>query len=480
MSAITAVVNKEEQDTANAILTMIKELAHRGKVAYGIATAKEQTLANSIEKLCPEKLRSNIGLGYIFSKTLPTDAPLLIKTDNFTFIFEGRTYPPININEKLQPNPQKTAEEIIKNCDGAYVFVIATPDALIVGRDTLGLAPLYFAKNESSIAFASERKALWKLGLKTAESFPPGNIATIKSQSFSFKPVKTVKQPKVKPFEMKFAAEKLQRLLLQSVKARVSDVKEVAVAFSGGLDSGTVAFLAKKCMVNVELITVSLENMPETSHAEDAAKALALPIRTRTVSVNDIEKMLPKVLWLIEDPDPVQASIALPLFWTAEHAKKHGFNVLLTGQGADELFGGYYRYLGVYAEKGPEELQKTLFRDVARCYETNFQRDSHACAFHQVELRLPFADFRVVNFALSLPLSLKIDSSADMLRKRVLRQAAENMHVPKLIVCKTKKAVQYATGIAKALQTLTKRENLNTSDYVRKVFQKICPDVKTE
>ncbi|MEM2102056.1 MAG: asparagine synthase-related protein, partial [Candidatus Bathyarchaeia archaeon] len=466
MGAITAVVDKEEQDMTNAILTMIKELAHRGKAeaTYGIATAKEQTLANSIDELRTEKLRSNIGLGYIFSKTLPTDTPCLIKTDNFTFAFEGRTYPPVNINKKLQSNPAKTAKEIIKKCEGAYVFAIATLDALIVGRDALGLAPFYFAKNKSCIAFASERKALWKLGLKTTESFPPGNIATIKKHlGFSFKPVKTVKQPKVKPFEMKRAATRLQRLLFQSVKARVSDVKEVAVAFSGGLDSGTVAFLAKKCRVNVELITVSLENMLETSHAEEAAKALALPIHKRTISVDDVEKTLPKVLWLIEDPSPVQASIALPLFWTAEHAKKHGFNVLLAGQGADELFGGYHRYLGVYAERGPEELQKTLFRDVVRCYETNFQRDNHTCVFHRVELRLPFADFRIVNFALSLPLALKIDSSTDMLRKRVLRQAAANMRVPKLIVYKAKKAVQYTTGIDKALQTLAKRENLNTA-----------------
>lgn len=478
MGAIAAIVNKEEQDTTNAILAMIQELAHRNKAeaTYGIAAAREQTLANSIEELCPEKLRSNIGVGYIFSKILPADSPCLIKTDNFTFAFEGRTYPPVNINEKLQPNPKKTAEIIIKNCDGAYVFAVITPDALIVGRDALGLMPLYFAKNESLVAFASKRKALWKLGLKNAESFPPGNIATIKKHlSFSFKPIKTVKQPKIKPFKMKFAAERLQRLLLQSVKARVSDVKEVAVAFSGGLDSGTVAFLAKKCGVNVELITVSLENMPETSHAEDAAEALALPIHTRTITVNDVEKTLPTVLWLIENPNPVQASIALPLFWTAEHAKKHGFNVLLAGQGADELFGGYHRYLGVYAEKGPEELQKMLFSDVMRCHETNFQRDYHTCAFHQVELRLPFADFRVVNFALSLPLSLKIDSYEDMLRKRVLRQVAENLRVPKLIVWKTKKAVQYAAGTDKALQTLAKRENYNTSDYVRKVFRKVYP-----
>jgi len=481
MGAIVAVVHREEKTAASTVLAMLKELSHRGKDVYAIASADDQTLSGSIEQLNSEKIRSNIVLGYIFSKTLPNGTQQLYQTDNFILAFEGRTYPPSKIVEELLPNPERTAEEIIKNCDGAYVFAVVTTDSLIVGRDTLGLAPLYFARNQSFVAFASERKALWKLGLRAAESFPPGNIAVVKKDAgTSFKRVKAIAQPPLKPLKMDSAAEQLQKLLLQSIKARVSDVKEVAVAFSGGLDSGLVAFLAKKCRVEVELITVGLENMPETRHAEDAAKALALPIHVKTYTVNDVKKALPRVFWLIEEPNIMQASIAIPLYWTAEQTKTRGFNVLLAGQGADELFGGYHRYLAIYAKNGAEVLQKILFYDVARCYAMNFQRDNQTCAFHNVELRLPFADLRLVNFALSLPLSLKIESATDMLRKRVLRQAAENMGMPMMITQKTKKAVQYATGVDKALRKLAEREGLNPADYVRKVFREVYPDVKLE
>jgi asparagine synthase (glutamine-hydrolysing) len=382
-------------------------------------------------------------------------------------------------SEKLESSPERTASVIIKNCNGAYTFAIAAPDSLIVGRDAMGLAPLYFGKNDKLCAFASERKALWKLGLSTVESFPPGNVAVVRDdRHVSFKHVRTIQKPVVKRIEMKPAVKRLQRLLLQSTKDRVSGVKEVAVAFSGGLDSSLVAFLAKKCGVKVHLITVGLENMPETKYAEDAAKALNMPTLVKTYSIDDVEAALRKVLWLIEDPNAINAGIAIPLYWTSEVVAAHGFTVLMAGQGADELFGGYHRYLGTYAEEGADALQTELFADIARCYETNFQRDKQACAFHNVELCLPFADMRVVDFALSLPLHLKIESHTDKLRKRVLRKAAESFGMTNFIVSKPKKAVQYATGVDKALRKLAKRENLNSSEYCRKIIRELFPDVK--
>jgi asparagine synthase (glutamine-hydrolysing) len=484
MGAIVAVVQKRKQTAANTAFTMLKELSHRGKDAYAIASAKTRTLANSIGELNPENIQSNIALGYAFSKMLPKDIPQLFSMNNFALVLEGRISPSSKTTatkqflEKLKSIPEEIAKTTIKDCNGAYTFAIATMDSLIVGRDVMGLAPLYYGKNQTICAFASERKALWKLGLKTVAPFPPGNIARVKKDvGLSFKPVKLIKQSLLKPLEIDSAAKHLQRLLLQSMEDCVSGIGEVAVAFSGGLDSSIVAFLTQKCGIEAQLITVGLENTPETEYAEEAAKALNLPIHVKTYTIDDVEKVLPKVLWLIEEPSALNASIAIPLYWTAELAAYHGLNVLMAGQGADELFGGYHKYLSIYAEKGADALQRTLFDDVRRCYETNFQRDNKVCAFHNVELGLPFVDLRVVNFGLSLPLSLKIESPTDKLRKRVLRKVAENFAMPTFIVNRAKKAVQYATGVDKALCKLAKREDLNPSAYVRKVFQRMFPDV---
>lgn len=285
------------------------------------------------------------------------------------------------------------------------------------------------------------------------------------------------KSIETKPLSMETAAKHLQELLVQSTNDCVSDVREVAIAFSGGLDSGILAFLAKECGVKTQLITIGLGNTAETAFATNAAHALNLTIHVETYSIDAIKKTLPKVLCLIENHNPVNVGIAIPFFWTAQIASSKGLNVLLAGQGADELFGGYHRYLGIYAEKGEETLRQALADDFAAYRKAGFQRDNSVCAYHRVTLRCPYADSRVADFALNLPVSLKINSPTDKLRKKVLRKTAENLEVPSSIANRAKKAVQYATGVDKALHKLARRENLSISDYCRKMLTQTCPDV---
>jgi asparagine synthase (glutamine-hydrolysing) len=329
-------------------------------------------------------------------------------------------------------------------------------------------------------AIASERKAVWMLGIKHVESFPPGNLATITVKDFTFKPVASVTQPPQKAMGLEKATHRLHKLLLKSTMERVSDLEKIAVAFSGGLDSSVIAVLAKSCAKNVTLITVGLEGTPELRHAEATAEALELPLRIQAFTMADVENALKKVLWLIEESDVMKVGVAIPLFWAAQIASKIGSPVLLAGQGADELFGGYHKYLNKYAQGGVEEVQKAMFHDLAYSYETNFQRDNPICAFHKVELRLPFIDREVVRFALSLSVNLKITSAEDNLRKRVLRHVAQNMNIPLFISEKIKKAVQYTTGVDRAIRELARKKGLSQNDYVNQVFEEIYPAVKEQ
>jgi len=145
----------------------------------------------------------------------------------------------------------------------------------------------------------------------------------------------------------------------------------------------------------------------------------------------------------------------------------------VAGQGADELFGGYHKYLKEYRSGGVKAVQQAMFYDLVMSHETNFQRDNPVCAFHKVELRLPYINREVVRFALSLPVNLKIHSVDDHLRKRVLRHVAKNLGVPEFIAERTKKAVQYATGVDKALRELARKRGLTQRDYIKQVFRKI-------
>jgi len=481
MGAIAAAVNKKGENAVPNVVIMLKELTHRGVDAHGIATSNSAVTAKSIEKIAIQKISSSVALGHNLSRILPRDQPQPIQRDGFTLVFEGRLFPSTSLPdvdevvERLEPNPQRNAGYVIEKLEGSYAFAIACHNQIIAGRDMFGTNPLYYGENETTCAVASERKALWKLGIKNVKSFPPGHTAVVNAQGFSFKPIKTITQPPQEDVNMDRAAERLQDLLLESTRKRVSDLENVAIAFSGGLDSSLIAVLAERCGTNVQLISVGLENQPEVKFAETAAETLKLPLHLQTYTVKDVERTLPRVLWLIEEPNLVKASIAIPFYWTAENASKLGYNVLLAGQGADELFGGYQRYLKEYEQFGVEAVQKSMYRDVAMSYEKNFQRDNQACFFHKVELRLPFVDRDLAQFSLSLPPSLKIESPEDSLRKRVLRQVAQNLGMPLFIVNKTKKAVQYATGVNKAIQKLARKEGLTSREYIEKVFRSVYP-----
>jgi asparagine synthase (glutamine-hydrolysing) len=154
----------------------------------------------------------------------------------------------------------------------------------------------------------------------------------------------------------------------------------------------------------------------------------------------------------------------------AEKAAEAGFKVMLAGQGADELFGGYQRYVKEYCSKG-EEVSKTMFSDVLGLYESNLERDLKITGFFDVELRLPFGAFDLAEYALTLPLDCKFEQKPDTLRKLVLRRLALNVGVPKSIADKPKKAVQYSTGINDAVKRIAKRKQKTVNQYIAELFQ---------
>jgi len=400
--------------------------------------------------------------------------------ENAVLVFDGRINTDASgkieletIAKKLKQNGEKTEElalRFLKKTEGDFAFVIAETGAIIAGRDTMGLHPLYYGENADFAALASERKALWKINIEPTHSFPPGHVATADEHGFRFASAKRLEPVRTKHMTMQVASNKLQALLHQSTRRLVSDLRKVAVAFSGGLDSSVIAFLAKNTCVDVHLLHVSLENKAETKYAKRAAEELKLPIHSSRYTQDDVEAVLPKVLWLIEDPNPVKTSVGIPFYWVAKRAADMGFGVILSGQGADEFFGGYRKYADCYMQHGNEKVKDMIFEDVVKAYQCNFERDYKICNHHGVEDRLPFATHRIAKFAMSLPLELKIAYSNTSLRKLVLRQLAMDIGLPKSIVYRPKRAIQYSTGVTKTLQRLARQRGLSLTKYLQKTF----------
>jgi len=477
MGALVAVLNKKGEGIAKTALNMFEMLADRRIEAFGIASPDNVKIGKTIQNLQHQEVDSRAIIGYAFTRIFETEEPQPTMLKNATIVFEGRTFLPSEnlgigkIAEKTGEDYEDLAKTIVSENEGDFAFVIANHERIIAGRDPVGVRPLYYGENKYFTALASERKMLWKIGIENPLSFPLGHILIANDHGFRFKPVKTLSYRK--PTEMSFqkAAKELEILLRQSVKKRIKGLKEIAIAFSGGLDSSIIACLAKKSTSNVQLVHVSLENQAEAEYAKTVADELKLPIKVFLYKEKEVEQVLPKVLWTAENSTPLSAAIGIPIYWVAEKAATMDYKVVLAGQGADELFAGYKKYVDTYLRRGAEEARRKVFEDIITLCEANLERDSKIFNFHNVELRLPFACYALAEFAVSLPLNLKIQPQDNDLRKLVLRKVAQNLGLPSYVAAKPKKAIQYTTGVDKILKKLASKQGVCTKEYLHRVFQ---------
>lgn len=222
---------------------------------------------------------------------------------------------------------------------------------------------------------------------------------------------------------------------------------EGVVALSGGVDSALVAHLARR-----ECVAVGIEGSHDLKRAQQVAGELGLPLKSVAIDPGSIEDALSRVLQVIPRTDPVNASIATTLYFVAEWAGRNGYRRILAGQGADELFGGYSRYLQT----------DTLCQDLERDFQglgIQLARDQAVAALHGTHFSLPYMDVRVVRAARSIPPENKV---CDGVRKKPLRDVAEK-YLPQSIASYEKKAMQYGSGVMKEIQRLANRRGYKKS-----------------
>jgi asparagine synthase (glutamine-hydrolysing) len=481
MKVTVAVLDKNGDNAVDRVLNVLDSFSGRQPVHFGLAAPQKGVFEKSPGILRRQGLDSSTVVGYVSTKPAQASEYEFLQLDEASLMFEGRVYAPIPETaamEQLTKEPkhcEAILQTLIQKADGDYAFYMLKNGWIAAGRDPVGVQPLYFGENKEIAALATNRKALWRLDIENPISFPPGNLAFVNKLSFQFKPIKNLTFSPPTAISLDKAAIKLQMLIEESIKRRINGVNDVAVAFSGGLDSSLVAYLANKLGVKVNLIHVSMENQAETEEAIEASAALNLPLQIYLFKDSDVENTLAHVVALIEEADPVNASVGLPFYWAAQKASEVGWHVMLAGQGADELFGGYQRYVTEYCKDGSEKVRETMFNDVVNIHESNLERDLKITGFNDVQLRLPFASFDVAEFAMSLPLECKIEPKADTLRKLVLRKVALNVGMPTSVVDKPKKAVQYSTGTNDAIKRIAKKQGKTVNELVTGFFEASKP-----
>jgi asparagine synthase (glutamine-hydrolysing) len=454
---------------------MMLALSGRGNNSFGLATSDElQTYASS-RQLSECQAASSIVIGYGLDKVFSKDIVQPIASGTSRLAFDGRIYPTEKVSDCeralswIREKGCGDLKSFVEEVEGTYALATIHGDRLMVARDLLGGKPLYWAEDEDVVAFASEQKALWAIGISSTRKLPPGGVYIVEKDFLSVQKSDFGKQVGVRQTDLSSAASRLSELIVESVKKRSGDSKRVAVAYSGGVDSAVVASSCKLAGLDVELFTVAMKQNDELEHARKSAEAIRLPLTVRQYSMSDLKESIPEVVRRTERLNLMDLAIAIPMFWGSMLAKEKGFQTIFAGQGADELFGGYDRYIMTYQREGLEKASDMMIRDFNMISELNLERDEQATAGLGIELRLPFCDWTLARYVLSLPACLKIGGTEESLQKLVLRRAAQLQGIPRFVYERPKRAVQYGTGIAASIKSLLKQAGLPLEDYLLKV-----------
>ena len=246
---------------------------------------------------------------------------------------------------------------------------------------------------------------------------------------------------------------KIDKLLKLSVSKRVEELQSVGVIFSGGVDSSYLALLLKEISQNIPLkiilYAVGVEGSKDLDSAIYASKFLNLELKTLILTEDMVRNALPEVVNAIGDDNLMKVGVGLTTYFATKIVAQDDLKVAISGQGADELFGGYKRYLKSFVD---DTLNYDIREDISNMYHVNLERDDACSMLNSVELRLPFLDESLVELALNIPDNKKIVSMHDDMRKSILRKLAFEEGLDYEIAYRPKKAAQYGTGIDKILR----------------------------
>jgi len=358
--------------------------------------------------------------------------------------------------------------------EGMFAFLVAGDDGrFIAARDAVGIKPLYWARRNGSVRFASEMAAFAPDWMPDVESFPPGchwtpdgglerYASAVPDTGEGAPAAAAVWSEGDEPREKALAATR--RILAGSVQRQMMGDVPVGVFLSGGLDSAIVAAIAARHLEQrgerLQTFAVGTKGSADLLAARVVARHLDTEHHERVYDSAEAVRALPDVVRAIEHFDPSLVRSAVPNFLLAEMTAQH-VKVVLTGEGADELFAGY-EYLRGFDD--PMSLQAELMRSVHGLHNLNLQRCDRVTMAHSLEARVPFLDRQVIAFAFGLPMAWKLSAPGE-LEKRLLRRAFSGW-LPDEILWREKAEFGDGSGAADVL-TSTVEESVSMADFER-------------
>jgi len=374
----------------------------------------------------------------------------------------------VRLLAELPGNLEQKVRRSLTGLDGDYALAVSDTDQIVISRDSLGTKPLYFAENNKFSAFASNKKPLWKIGLGEVRPLRAGMLAIFDHEKVSVKKAWPLHKKEINIMSMARAVDKYEQALCSAVRKRLAEVNhtnKVGVLLSGGVDSCLIAKLVHDAAsgLGMEAIayTAGLPDSPDVNFAREFARELGIKHKMKILNINRVEEYIPKVIEAIEDSDFVQIETGIGLYAAIDMASQDGTRVIFSGQGPDELWGGYNWYPKVLGKDGRQELCRRMWDDFTKADIETLDRENKIAMAHGVELFFPYLDNEVVNVAMSVASELKVTSEEDYLGKHPHRQLAIKMGISEKYATREKLAIQHGTGIHGVLDDIARRNGFD-------------------
>lgn len=372
-------------------------------------------------------------------------------------------------------NSQQDLKDSLAKINGDYALAIAIEEKLLLARDPVGVKPLYYGFDSTGFAFASERAMLRALAIKDIKTLSPGGILIYDEEIEIFED----RIPKLAALvqDEKQAFELLKSALDRAIAIRLKKLMNAGILFSGGIDSSLLAFKIPSAKLYVTGITGS----HDLEQSRESARALGMEERLRVVEIklDEIEAQIPEVIRIIENSSPMQVELGLVFFFAMQAMKDEGVKVAVSGQGSDELFAGYRRYIDILNKQGEAALQSELLKNIQNIASENLERDAAIGNANSLELVMPFLDKELINLVLSFDPKLKIKARncKSYIAKYILRKVAEEF-IPREIAWKDKKSMQYGSGMHAALKAIARKNGFSGKMGVKRYLACIEEGVK--
>jgi asparagine synthase (glutamine-hydrolysing) len=358
--------------------------------------------------------------------------------------------------------------------DGAHCLAVSDGQQVIIMRDSAGLRPLFYAENGELRAFASMKKALWKIGLRNVKPLRTGKLTSLTEDVIITNEVQPLgkKETKAVMDDSTIIIDSYCALLKKAVEKRLQNINKVGVLVSGGVDSCLIAKLVADVAadrgIEVTAYTAGVYGATDVEYAERFAREFGLKHKVRSLNEGAIESYIPQVINSVEERDMVQIEAGIGVYAALEMAARDGINVIFSGQGPDELWGGYSWYPQVIASEGYEGLEERMLDDLARSDLETLDRENRLAMAHGVEKVFPYIDAEVIKLAMSVSPRIKITSDQDKVGKRPHREAAKRLGLPSQYADRSKDAAQHGTGIHDTLDAIARKYDF-TLDLVNRI-----------